>query len=250
MIVILIIIIIIIIKSFITKNNALTKINNGTVQMIIPASSLATSTNPGGSNFAYSIWFYISDWNYRYGEEKILFGRMNQKTSTDDTFGSLVNKDEPAPLVYLGSISNDINVILTVYNETQDTTTPISESVKQTIPQSCIVQNIPIQRWVNFTMSVYGRTLDMYINGKLVRTCILPGVAYVDQTTDVILTPLGGFQGTTSKLAYYSNSLNPEQVWNIYENGYGSSILSNIFGAHQLNISLSQNGQQEASITI
>ena len=48
-------------------------------------------------------------------------------------------------------------------------------------------------------MSVYGRTLDMYINGKLVRTCILPGVAYVDQTTDVILTPLGGFQGTTSK---------------------------------------------------
>ena len=43
----------------------------------ISASSLASNTSGTGSNnFAYSIWFYINDWNYRYGEPKVVFGRM------------------------------------------------------------------------------------------------------------------------------------------------------------------------------
>ena len=64
------------------------------------------------------------------------------------------------------------------------------------------------------------------------------------------MTPNGGFEGSTSNFSYYPNALNPEQAWNIYENGYGNSILSNLFGSYQLNISLLQNGTQEASLTI
>jgi hypothetical protein len=114
----------------------------------------------------------------------------------------------------------------------------------------CTVQNVPIQQWVNFTMSVYGKTLDTYINGKLVKTCILPGIAYVNNALNVYVTPGGGFDGSTSKFSYYPNSLNPEQAWNIYEDGYSGGILSNLTGAYQLNISVLQNGKQEASLTI
>ena len=78
----------------------------------------------------------------------------------------------------------------------------------------------------------------------------MPGVANVNQNSNVYVTPRGGFEGSTSNFSYYPNALNPEQAWNIYENGYGNSILSNLFGTYQLNISLLQNGTQEASLTI
>jgi hypothetical protein len=242
-IVILIIIIIIIIHSYISHKNVLTKLSNATVQQTISASSLATSSNPGSSNFAYSIWFYVSNWNYKYGEIKVIFGRMNNVSGTSDPI-TQIGGMSPAPLVTLGALSNDLDIALTVFSSTNEVQSENSQVIH------CGVQNIPIQQWVNLIVSVYGRTLDTYINGKLVRTCLLPGVANINQTTNVYVTPNGGFEGSTSNFSYYPNALNPEQAWDIYENGYGNSILSNLFGSYQLNISLLQNGTQEASLTI
>ena len=242
-IVILIIIIIIIIRSYIVNNNILTKLSDAKIMQTIPSGSLATSSKIGSSNYAYSIWFYINDWNYKYGEEKIIFARQapsNPSTSGTSGTPTAVGSD-PQPCVILGSITNDLIIDLTVYSDISRKKTPIPP---------CTIQNVPIQQWVNFTMSVYGKTLDTYINGKLVKTCILPGIPYINNTLDVYVTPLGGFDGSTSKLAYYPNSLNPEQAWNIYEDGYSGGILSNLTGAYQLNLSVLQNGKQEASLTI
>jgi hypothetical protein len=168
---------------------------------------------------------------------------MNNVSGTSDPT-TQIGGTSPSPLVTLGALSNDLDIALTVFPSTTEVQSGNSEIIH------CGVQNIPIQQWVNLIVSVYGRTLDTYINGKLVRTCLLPGVANVNQTTNVYVTPNGGFEGSTSNFSYYPNALNPEQAWNIYENGYGNSILSNLFGSYQLNISLLQNGTQEASLTI
>ena len=240
-IVIIIIIIIIIIHSYFSHKNVLTNLSNATIQQTISASSLATSSNPGSSNFAYSIWFYISNWNYKYGEIKVIFGRMNNVSGSASSTTQLGGMN-PAPLVTLGALSNDLDIALTVFSST-------NQNYNSKVIH-CGIQNVPIQQWVNLIVSVYGRTLDTYMNGKLVRTCLLPGVANINQTTNVYVTPNGGFEGSTSNFSYYPYALNPEQAWNIYENGYGNSILSNLFGSYQLNISLLQNGTQEASLTI
>ena len=237
---ILFILLILVIRSYIINKNILTKLSNATVQQTVAASSLGTN-NIGSSNFAFSIWFYISNWNYRYGEPKVIFGRMNSASSATNADTGVSGKD-PSPLVSLGAITNDLDIALTVYPDTNN-------NEKSTVI-FCPIPNIPIQQWVNLTISVYGRTLDTYLNGKLVKTCILPGVANVSQTANVYVTPNGGFEGSTTKLAYYNNSLNPEQAWNIYKQGYGNGILSNLFGKYQLNLSITQNGTQEASITI
>ena len=238
-IVILIILIIIIIRSYIVNNNVLTKLSDAKTMQTISAGSLATSSNTGSTNYAYSIWFYINDWNYRYGEPKIIFARkeLSNMSNTGDT----IQGTHPQPSVSLGAIANDLIIELSVNSDTVQRITPIPP---------CTIQNVPIQQWVNFTMSVYGKTLDTYINGKLVKTCILPGIPYINNTLDVIVTPGGGFDGSTTKLAYYPNSLNPEQAWNIYEDGYSGGMLSNLTGSYQLNISVLQNGTEEASLTI
>jgi hypothetical protein len=249
LIVVIIIILYWLITSYIVNKNILTSMTNATVQQTIAASSLASSSTPGNSNFAYSIWFYISSWNTRYGQPKILLGRMLETTSTPDPETGIYGQ-YPAPIIMLGAVSNDIDVMLTLYASNYNLgETAATAQANKYIGHTCSVSNIPIQQWVNFTMSVYGRTLDIYINGKLVRTCVLPGTAAVDTTNNLYVTPLGGFEGSTTKLAYYAHALNPEQAWNIYEKGYGGG-LSNLFGSYQLNISVLQNGEPEASLTI
>jgi hypothetical protein len=240
-IIILIIIIIILIRYYVTNNTVLTKLSDATVQQTISASSLGSTNSVGSNNFAFSIWFYIANWNYRYGEPKLIYGRMNNTTGNLDPSTS-INEMGPCPLVSLGAITNDLDIALAYFN---DTTSSVQTSVI-----NCPIKNIPIQKWVNLIISVYGKTLDTYINGKLVKTCVLPGVAKVNKDANVYVTPLGGFEGSTTKLAYYANSLNPEEAWNIYKQGYGNNSLSNLFGRYQLNLSLSQNGTEEASITI
>ena len=98
------------------------------------------------------------------------------------------------------------------------------------------------------TVTLNGKIVDVYIDGKLVKTCLLPGVANVNNNSDVYVTPLGGFNGWTSKFEYFPNSLNPQEVWNIYTKGYSSPL--SLFGAYQVEISLVKNGNTQSSVTI
>ena len=78
-----VIVLIYIVIRYLFKDAAnLTTLLNGEVMTTISASSLATNSNGSASNFAYSVWFYVNDWNYRYGEQKVLFGRMNSSRKT------------------------------------------------------------------------------------------------------------------------------------------------------------------------
>jgi hypothetical protein len=213
--------------------NTLTGLEDGkTMQKIDPSSLDNGNTTSSTSNFSYSIWFFIDDWNYRFGEPKVIFGRMSDENS-------------PCPLVVLGANQNNIITTVQVY--------PGSDNVSDTsnnnsVVHTCNVANIPLQKWVNLIISAYGRSLDVYIDGKLVKTCLLPGVASVNNNADVYVTPSGGFEGWTAKLQYYPGSLNPQEVWNLYSQGY--SDWTGMFSAYRVKISLVENGNTQSSITI
>jgi len=245
-IIVVVVLIFMILRAFLSDPYTLQTMQSGQTASTISASSLATNgSSTPSSNFAYSIWFYVNDWNYRYGEPKVIFGRMGSQSGTGGGSVSGVNGLDPCPAVVLGGIENNIDVSLGCYpgiNE-QPTTTG-----GNTVVHTCSVANIPIQRWVNLVVSIYGRTMDLYIDGKLVRTCLLPGVASVNNNSNIYVTPAGGFNGWTSKFQYYPNSLNPQQVWNIYTQGYSS--WSSMFNAYQVQLSLIENGTTQSSVTI
>jgi hypothetical protein len=114
----------------------------------------------------------------------------------------------------------------------------------------CAVANVPIQKWVNLLVSVYSRSMDIYLDGKLVRTCLLPGVAKIDANAPAYITPNGGFSGWTSKFQYFADSCDPQKAWNIYEAGYGASMLSNLFGKYTVKVSLMEGNTEDSSISI
>lgn len=246
----ILIVLYIVISYIVQDTNKLTDIQNGQTMTKIDASSLVkNSTSSNASNFTYSIWFYVEDWNYRYGEPKVLFGRMGAVSQNDSGSVAGISGRDPCPAVVFGPVENNIFVSLGVFPGA-DVVPTTGESSSAAVIHTCSVSNFPIQKWVNLLISVYGRTLDIYIDGKLVRTCVLPGVAKVNQDAPVYVTPRGGFSGWTSKFQYFPNSTDPQQAYNIYAQGYGASWLSQLFGQYQIQISLLKNGEETSSISI
>ena len=104
--VIIIILLVIVIRYIMKDVHTLTGLTSAQTMQTIQTSDLASSSDSGNtSNFTYSIWFYVDDWNYRYGEPKVIFGRMLSDSG----------KKEPCPSVVLGPIENNIVVSLAVY---------------------------------------------------------------------------------------------------------------------------------------
>ena len=246
--IVVILLVFMLLKYLFTEPYALSGVNDATVMSTIAADSLATndSTVPS-SNFAYSVWFYVNDWNYKYGKPKIIFGRMGGKGSADEQVFPGVPGRDPCPVVILGAVENNIAIALSCFPGVGPDS---SDEGNRSIIHTCSVTNVPIQRWVNLVISVYGRTLDVYLDGKLTKTCLLPGIANVNNNADVILTPAGGFSGSTSKLEYFPEALNPQQVWNIYSKGYGGGLFSNLLGSYEIQISLLQDGTVQSTTTI
>ena len=227
---IVIILIIYFIYQYIQSSRTLTNIMDAKNEFTILAKDLV-STKTSTTN-SYSIWMYIDDWTYRNGEKKIVFLRGKLDTNNDPI--------DPCPSVHLGEYDNDLYVQMT-YNDS------ITSSVKI---HHCSVSNIPIQKWVNVTTVVSGRTVDIYLDGKLVNTCLLPGSVHIDNTTDAYITPAGGFSGYTSKFQYYDYALTSKEVWDVYTSGYGgSSYITSLLNT-KVNISISNNGVVESAYTI
>lgn len=235
--VIIIVLLIIVIRYIMKDVNTLTGLTSAQTMQKVDPSDLSTSSNSGNtSNFTYSIWFFVDDWNYRYGEPKVIFGRMTTGTG----------QKEPCPSVALGPVENNIIVSLAVYPGLDEQ----PEDGTNYIVHTCGIANVPIQRWCNLFISVYGRTLDLYLDGKLVRTCVLPGVAKIDSSAPVYVTPMGGFSGWTSRFQYWPDASNPQKAWDIYKAGYGGSLLGSIFGKYTVKVSLMEGDSEDSSFTI
>jgi len=250
LIIFIIILIFFTIKYFMTSSNTLNSmVSNAQTQVIIPASKLVGGNSGASTNFAYSIWFYINDWNYNYGKPKVLFGRLNPggTDSSGNTQSGVQNVygTNPCPLVVLGAVENNLGIVLSCQG---------SANPNVNLLHTCNVANIPIQTWVNLLISVYGRTLDVYIDGKLVKTCVLPGVAKIPTTNppSLYITPKGGFNGYTSKFQYWNTPLNPQQAWNVYNSGYNSvgGKIAGMFGQYQLDVTLMKNNTPVNSFQI
>jgi hypothetical protein len=230
-VVIVIILLYLILTYYFKTDTSLTIMQAGNIKQVIQASTLPNNNNT--SNYTYSMWFYVEDWNYRFGEPKVLLSRTDEDQS-------------PGPSVVLGAMENDITVSVSCYPQNQTT----GGTSDNSIIHKCTIKNFPLQSWVNLTISLYGRTLDVYIDGKLVRTCVLPGIAKVNPDANIIVTPMGGFNGWTSNFEYWDDASNPQQAYNIYKTGFGGSTIGSIFNKYRIKISFLEDNKEQSSFEI
>jgi hypothetical protein len=201
----------------------------GSVKTTLPANTLPPNSNP--SNFSISLWFYVTNWSCGTNAKSVFKIKGGSDGATDNF------------VIKLGACQNDLDVVTKVNSAGGDKTT--TDSV-------CHVSNIPIQRWVCLIVSIYGRTLDIYLDGKLVRTCVLPSVsvALSNQSQLTNLELGGGFDGFLTSVRYRAQPVNPQEAWNIYTDGYGGSMLQDVLNKYKLKLSFLVDDVEKQAITI
>lgn len=207
-------------------------------------------------HFAISVWMFIDDWNYKYGEKKhILKKKVNSTLSLPHMYldeykndlyidVDMMSKDAESYQKLLTDTLNNAGVQVDdtmTYNCQDDLIYDSSDIMvldgsqnrvncpngsKQTIK----IENINMQKWVNVITTINNRTLDVYINGKLVKTKTFDNVIdpIVLNSGGIDLVPNGGFGGYFSKVQYYPYFINPEKAWTIYRSGFGDAFESSL----------------------
>ena len=167
-----------------------------------------------GGEFTISTWIYISNWSYRQGFNKPII--------------SIGGQNFDIIRVYLGGYKPSLNIRLhtggndSLNNKTKDTVFNTLQSGADLLDgsQICDLPEVDLQRWMSITVSVNGKTVDVYYDGKLARSCVLSSLYKVDAGGySARLLEYGGFGGQISSTSVYDYALNPEQVYKTYMAG-------------------------------
>lgn len=156
------------------------------------------------ASYAHSFWVLVNSMETTGSQE-----RRNVISKTD---GAETKEFE----VYFDKYSNNLTV---------DTILKGAEG--ETSKLSCSVTNIPLQRWVHIALSLHNNAMDIYVDGKLVRTCVADKqVALIQQDAVLNVAKGGGFSGYINMMRYHKNALSPDEAYALYRKGPGSNAFN------------------------
>lgn len=182
-----------------------------------------------GGEFTVSTWIYINNWSYRAGFNKSI---LNIGGPNFDTIRIYLGGNKPSLHVRLqtrekGGVLSSIPTNTNVPSESLDKATHnatfnILQTDSGLLDSSplCDLPDIDLQRWVNITVAVNGKTVDVYLDGKLSRSCVLPSFYKVDAGGySANLLSYGGFGGEIATTVMWDTALNPEVIYKNYMAG-------------------------------
>ena len=106
--------------------------------------------------------------------------------------------------------------------------------------KECDLVNIPVQRWVHIVITLNNKTLDVYLNGKLSRSCTLEEVPKIGKG-DVFINQDGGYNGELSDLLYVNQCISVTEIYNLYLSGPSRFTLYDKLGDYEPKVNLNVN---------
>jgi hypothetical protein len=163
-----------------------------------------------GIEFTWSVWIFIDDLTYNSGRYRCVFYKgndfaknSNAKSNTTDAQAQGLNFPNNAPGLYITPNTNNLVVIMNTFN---------------VINEEILIDDIPLNKWVNVIIRCQNNTLDVYINGTIVKSHHLHGVPKQNYG-DVFVAPNGGFSGYVSNLWYYNYGLGTSEISKLVNKG-------------------------------
>ena len=97
--------------------------------------------------------------------------------------------------------------------------TPVAVPCSDSALPGCDSPEYDLQRWTHIAVVLSGKITDVYMNGKLARSCI--GSSYYKVSVSPTINVLGykTFNGKLSDLHTYVVALNPAQIYDMYTKG-------------------------------
>lgn len=198
----------------------------GTMQKWNNKTTLQSSNLPSTfkANSAVSVWFYIKKW-------------VNGTNIV--TFHSDANAGAGATIfrVTFKNNTNTIQIFPTsgVSNDQLD----------------CEIAEFPLQKWVNLIISFNGSAMDVYVDGKLVKSCVVNLGSKLNSTQSIVL----GDDRPTDDIGFITNvklkssPIAPQEAWDIYSQGFGGSPWSDLLNKYKVKLSFIVDNQEQTSIS-
>lgn len=180
-----------------------------------------------GGEFSISTWIYINNWSYRRGYNKSI---LRIGGSSFDSIRIYLGGYKPKLMVRLHTVDKGSPMTLenspdgaqseslevATLNATFNVQQMEAGLLDKPSLSGCDLPEVDLQRWVNITVSVNGKTVDVYLDGKLARSCVLPNYFKVDSSYTGYLLSNGGFGGQIANTMMYDAAMNPEMVYKNY----------------------------------
>jgi hypothetical protein len=95
------------------------------------------------------------------------------------------------------------------------------DSTTQVMPityDECVVKNLPLQRWTHVAISMFNNHVEVYLDGKLNKTCSLKGFPKPN-LQNMYVCANGGFDGYLANLEYSNMAITQDEVYADYVKG-------------------------------
>lgn len=218
-VVIILLLLYVIFKALTTTYTSLGTMQKWENQTMLQGSNLPSNFK---ANSAISVWFYIKKWA---GDAKVIHFKKVDATIFQVQFKPNTNTIQIFP-----------------------------QSGASVSGKDCEISDFPLQKWVNLIISFNGTAMDVYVDGKLVKSCVVDGGSKLSETTTIVLgdetkKPPTHDVGFITNVKLKSTPIAPQEAWDIYSQGFGGSPWSDILNKYKVKLSFIVDNQEQTSIS-
>ena len=118
----------------------------------------------------------------------------------------------------------------------------------------CEIADFPLQKWVNLIISFNGSAMDVYVDGKLVKSCVVNTGSRIQETQSIVLGD-DSDPVKTNDVGFITNvklkaaPIAPQEAWDIYSQGFGGSPWSDILNKYKVKLSFIVDNQEQATVS-
>ena len=188
-----------------------------------------TLTNPNATRYSYGIWVYVNSWNTNIF--KTIFSRY---------------KDI---VIYLDKTASVLKCVVSPTLSTAPSTDAVIDLNSSTYASLdsnsiMITNNFPLQKWVYITVVLDNQTIDMYLDGKMVKSLSITQVQ-PDATSNIYYGY--NYDAVVNGFQRWSMTLDPQSVYNYYLSGASSISSGSLTGGYSASVSVTKNGTPTSS---
>jgi len=118
----------------------------------------------------------------------------------------------------------------------------------------CEIADFPLQKWVNLIISFNGSAMDVYVDGKLVKSCVVNSGSRIQETQSIVLGDDSDLVkkddvGFITNVKLKAAPIAPQEAWDIYSQGFGGSPWSDLLNKYKVKLSFIVDNQEQASVS-
>jgi len=184
-----------------------------------PAIAISNIAEPASRKYSYEMWTYV--YNFQ-GTNQYIISR-DSASGTGKNIGIKLDGSSPKLILEYTATGASAPKLIT------------------------ITDNFPLQTWAHLIVSVDDKYIDIYMNGKLIKSIQDTNIDTPSPTTAIV------YGKTNCYLAKLSRTVlptDPQTAWDKYSAGNGENPFAKYLSSFGLSMTLQKNNQDYSKITI